>query len=95
MAQPILFGISRKKLYQVWHAASKLAAQGENITVRKIVRLGGLSSTSVVGTGLKALVQLGYLGRGPRGSGGSWHVIIPLFFQSEIAEPVDIKGEVS
>lgn len=95
MAQPLLFGISRKKLYSVWLAATKLSTQNEKITVRKLVKLGGLSSTSVVGAGLKALVQLGYMGRGPRGIGGAWHVIVPLYLQSEISEPINVQGEVS
>lgn len=95
MAKPILFGISRKKLYQVWWAASQLSFQMENITVRKLVKVGGLSSTSVVGTGLKALVALGYMGRGPRATGGSWHVIVPLILQSEMKDPIEVKGEVS
>lgn len=64
----------RKTRRKVWAAASEMS----HISTGAIMRVTGITSTSVVAFHLQKLVELGYITRGPAPLACTWRVAVPL-----------------
>lgn len=69
-----------QKTREVWLAASTLALAHERITIRKLMGMTGIPSTSTVARHLKKLEDAGYITK-PRGlktTAADWVIAVPL-----------------
>lgn len=72
------YGASLESIREVWAATTFLCLTKGSCTIREIHTVSGVSSTSVVTKSLRALVQLGYIGRGAKDRARTWNVIVPF-----------------
>ena len=63
---------------RVWAVCSLWQNDHKHITTRALMKALGPKSLNTVHYHLKKLVEAGYLSHGPRQSGGTWFVKVPL-----------------
>ncbi|MAH48009.1 hypothetical protein CMI37_19460 [Candidatus Pacearchaeota archaeon] len=91
LAQPIngMKHARRHRLRQVWAYVSKSIAEGHQPSIREIGEAIGLSPTTLgpVHSFIQELVDLGYLGQGPKYSSRTLTVNIPFVYHDKRVQP--------
>jgi len=70
-------------LREVWCAASSIQASKKRITIRGVQRISNISSSSIVASCFRILIDCGYMKRGPFGESSTWQVVIPMHTYGE------------